>query len=122
MFGGATPLAGGAVASDGFAALADLDDNRDGQVDCNDSAFRELRVWGGANADGVSQTGELRTFDALGIASLAVPGQVTSVKNEDNWIGITGSYDTVDGKEHGAAVHTVRPSQSGARWQAIYCH
>ena len=45
LFGDATTLANGTKATDGFAALADLDANHDGVVNTSDAAFSQLRVW-----------------------------------------------------------------------------
>jgi hypothetical protein len=47
LFGDNTHLTNGAVAADGFAALADLDSNQDGVMDANDAVFANLRVWQG---------------------------------------------------------------------------
>jgi hypothetical protein len=44
------------------ASLAALDDNGDGKIDAKDSLYRALRVWIDADADGVSQPGELKSW------------------------------------------------------------
>jgi hypothetical protein len=97
LFGTSTATAGGGKARDGFAALAGLDANGDGVVDRHDAQFGDLRVWVDANADGVSQGDELRTLDALGIASLAVGASATSELDNGNWIGLRSSYTSTDG-------------------------
>ncbi|MEO5935208.1 MAG: heme utilization protein, partial [Duganella sp.] len=97
LFGTSTATAGGGKARDGFAALAGLDANGDGVVDRKDAQFGDLRVWVDANADGVSQGAELRTLDALGIASLKVGASATSELDNGNWIGLRSSYTTTDG-------------------------
>jgi hypothetical protein len=102
LFGTSTASAGG-KARDGFAALADIDANGDGVVDRQDAQFGDLRVWVDANADGVSQSGELRTLDALGIASMSVGATGTSELDNGNWIGLRSSYTTTDGGVHQVA-------------------
>ena len=72
LFGDATYLANGQKAVDGFAALADLDTNQDGQVNANDAAFADLRVWSDLNQDGISQSNELLTLGSLNIVGLNV--------------------------------------------------
>ena len=45
LFGDFTALPNGALAPNGFAALAALDANSDGMLDARDPAFAELRLW-----------------------------------------------------------------------------
>ncbi len=45
LFGDYTILSNGRNAVDGFRALAELDENKDGVIDARDSAWSELRVW-----------------------------------------------------------------------------
>jgi hypothetical protein len=54
-------------------------------------------VWRDANSDGVSQAGELHSLTDLGITSLDVKAQATSVNSNGNWVGLTSSYATADG-------------------------
>lgn len=54
----------------GFAQLGKFDTNKDGIVDANDTAFKDLKVWQDTNQDGVSQAGELKTLAQLGIKSI----------------------------------------------------
>jgi hypothetical protein len=97
LFGTATTLADGTRAADGFSALAELDTNGDGRIDAADAAFGDLRVWVDANADGVSQPGELQTLSSLGIAALGVGAAPANITNQGNWIGLAGSYQTTSG-------------------------
>ena len=53
LFGDNTLLSDGTTASDGFAALADLDSNEDGLIDAGDTAYASLRVWQDKNQDGI---------------------------------------------------------------------
>lgn len=68
----ATTLSNGTQATDGFAALADLDSNHDDVVNASDAAFSQLRVWRDADQDGITDAGELQTLGSLGIAGLNV--------------------------------------------------
>ena len=70
LFGDQTILKSGTKAANGFQALADLDDNKDGKIDANDSAFSQLRVWQDFDGDGYSSGDELYTLNELGIAAL----------------------------------------------------
>jgi hypothetical protein len=45
LFGNATPLRDGSRAANGFIALAEFDDNRDGVVDPSDDAWAALLLW-----------------------------------------------------------------------------
>ncbi|MBN8474839.1 DUF2235 domain-containing protein [Sulfuritalea sp.] len=47
-----------------------VDTNGDGFINANDPLFGALRVWQDANQDGISQAGELKTLDELGITSI----------------------------------------------------
>jgi hypothetical protein len=98
LFGTATELADGSKAQDGFAALAELDSNQDGRIDSNDAVFASLRVWMDSNKDGVNQEGESFSLSNLGIASINLNATSTSELNNGNWIGLSGSYETVDGQ------------------------
>ena len=72
LFGDSTQLSSGGNAADGFAALADLDSNADGQIDANDSQFANLKVWRDLNQDGISQANELSTLEQQNIASISL--------------------------------------------------
>jgi len=69
LFGSATALGSG-TASNGFQALAALDDNGDGVVDVRDSAYARLRLWTDTDGDRVSTAGELRSLADAGVESL----------------------------------------------------
>ena len=70
LFGNNTLLENGRKAANGFAALAELDENGDKVLDASDAAFAALRVWRDMNSDGKVGEGELLSLDALGIQSL----------------------------------------------------
>jgi len=69
LFGNSTRLSDGSLATNGFIALAELDENGDGLIDEQDSAFAELRVWRDLDGDGRTESGELLTLAEAGIAA-----------------------------------------------------
>ncbi|WP_326937897.1 calcium-binding protein [Frateuria sp. Soil773] len=100
LFGDRTLLAGGGSASNGFAALADLDSNADGIVDASDVAFASLKVWRDLNGNGISEAGELYTLEQVGVVALStgyVAGGAAVAGGE--LIG-SGSYLRDDGQGH----------------------
>lgn len=98
LFGDSTPLSTGGKAADGFAALADLDSNHDGKISSADTQFANLRLWRDLNQNGISETGELFTLSALGIASINVTKQINSqVLPDGNRIADLGTYTRTDG-------------------------
>jgi hypothetical protein len=60
-------------ASSDMATLREVfDTNHNGQLDLGDVRWNEFRIWQDANGDGVSQPGEVKTLDALGLASIGL--------------------------------------------------
>ena len=100
LFGDNTLLKNGERATNGYQALADLDDNGDGKVDAADSAFAKLRVWRDLNQDGISQEGELLTLNEAKVKALNLAN-----KNADrdlgngNSLAEEGTYTDSDGNE-----------------------
>ena len=98
LFGDATPLSGGGTAADGFAALAQLDSNLDGQMTADDSAFANLRVWRDLNQNGLSEAGELSTLAELDITSINVAASSHTITvTNGNLITDQGTYTRGDG-------------------------
>jgi hypothetical protein len=83
LFGNTTRRQDGTIAEHGYAALADLDSNQDGEVDRFDPAFVNLLVWSDRNRNGVSEAGELRSATAAGIRSLSV--NYRESRRRDQW-------------------------------------
>jgi Ca2+-binding RTX toxin-like protein/pimeloyl-ACP methyl ester carboxylesterase len=98
LFGDNTFLINGQKASNGFAALAEFDDNNDGKIDINDAVWSQLKVWRDFDGDGYSLPGELYPLGELGIKSLNT--EYTDASNPDGkgnteaWIG---SFERTDG-------------------------
>ena len=72
LFGSGTSLRDGTRAENGFQALAELDDDGDGQITASDYAFASLRLWADENRDRVSQPGELEPLSARGVTHIGL--------------------------------------------------
>lgn len=72
----------GPTSGDGFAELAKLDEDGNGWIDENDSAFTKLSVWQ-PDADGA---GEALSLDEAGVGAIALAQLETpfELKNDDN--------------------------------------
>jgi hypothetical protein len=70
LFGSATQLSVGELASNGFQALAELDDNGDGRITESDSSFAKLLVWADADANRSSHGSELSSLSQHRIVSI----------------------------------------------------
>jgi len=87
---------GAAVRSDGrrwdngFLALAQYDQNKDGRIDNKDRAYKDLLVWNDKNEDGRSQLGELKTLEQSRIRSIELGYSAT---------GQPENYQTIAGNE-----------------------
>ncbi|HLO62597.1 MAG TPA: hypothetical protein VK165_06490 [Azonexus sp.] len=99
LFGDATPSYNTAgTTADGFAALAQEDTNHDGMVNAQDANFANLRVWQDLNQDGISQSDELSTLDAAGIASFNVARTAHSqMLPSGNQMADLGTFTRTDG-------------------------
>jgi Ca2+-binding RTX toxin-like protein len=83
----------GSPTIDGFAKLALLDGNDDLIIDQYDDAWGSLRVWKDANADAVTQDGELLTLGSLGIVSIDLAGVTASTSTiNGNAISHTSTF------------------------------
>ncbi|MFH2046816.1 MAG: hypothetical protein ABIK92_16925, partial [Pseudomonadota bacterium] len=102
LFGDQTILKNGQKATNGFAALADLDSNADGKIDANDATFSQLRVWQDVNGDGLSASDELHTLEELGIQSINLnstpTGEIDPEGNTQTRIGSFVKTDSTAGE------------------------
>jgi hypothetical protein len=104
LFGSATTLADGSKADNGFDALAALDSNSDGRIDAQDKAFAELKVWVDADADGVTDAGELKTLAQAGVVSIGLNAQTDGARRDQgNIIGLVSGFERADGSQGEAA-------------------
>ncbi|MEJ2715014.1 MAG: calcium-binding protein [Acidihalobacter sp.] len=98
LFGNGTPLADSGVATDGFDALRDFDDNGDGRIDAQDAAYEQIQVWRDANGDALTDEGELLSLAEAGVAALnmtATAGSGVDAAGNDH--RLSASYERVDG-------------------------
>ena len=70
LFGSATKMSTGGYAQHGFAALAELDSNRDGKVDAKDERFGELVLWSDLDDDRIGAYSELRPVSETSLVSI----------------------------------------------------
>ena len=100
LFGMGTILANGKRAADGYAAMAEQDTNHDGKLDQKDAHWKELKVWVDANHDGKTDSGELKSLEELGIASMDLSATKGTTVDNGNLLGLVSSYTTTDGSQH----------------------
>ncbi len=93
LFGDQVWMSDGYISVSGFDALKELDSNKDGIIDENDVAFADLKVWADASQDGISQNGELKTLEELGIQSISL--DVTPDSSLDDETGTLRSESAV---------------------------
>ena len=99
LFGDATQLADGSTATDGFVALAELDENGDGRVDEADSGFDALFVWRDFDSDGFSDSGELQSLASAGVDTLQLSAQTVSWWQAGNEVRLASTYQNQLGQE-----------------------
>jgi hypothetical protein len=100
LFGNHTQLANGTTASNGWAALGEMDSNHDGKIDAKDANFDKLRVWVDANGDGVTDAGELHTLAEVKVASINLNADNTITYQNGNALQGFSSYTATDGATH----------------------
>jgi len=87
---------GGSYANS-LEALASLDENGDGVIDANDSAFGDIGVWQDANSDGVTQHGELKSLADLGIEAIGLQADSVYKDVAGNSVYAEGEFRKADG-------------------------
>lgn len=85
--------AGGA--SDGFADLAEYDDNQDGQINADDALFKNLLLLN-FNPD---QSQTLRTLSSESIISLSLKTRTESRDYQDNQLILSADFEKADGSK-----------------------
>ncbi|MDI1258127.1 calcium-binding protein [Aquabacterium sp.] len=78
LFGDSTLLRNGKLAANGYAALADLDNVKDGVINGQDAVFDRLRIWRDLNQNGISAANELFTLGQLGISEIQLAKTASS--------------------------------------------
>ncbi|WP_136419243.1 calcium-binding protein [Herbaspirillum sp. ST 5-3] len=101
LFGNNTLLANGSKAANGFAALAELDNNHDGKIDASDAIFSELRVWKDGDGNAQVSNGELLGLEAAGVTSINLTYSAQSQTDaQGNQHLQAGQYTRTDGSVH----------------------
>ena len=103
LFGEGTSLNSGGKAAHGYQALSELDTNGDGFITNADEMYGELKLWQDVNANGITDSGELKSLSAYGIASLSLSAERSTQPSNGNLIGLMGSYTKQDGSTHAMA-------------------
>ncbi len=90
----------GSETKSGFEDLKAYDSNNDGVINSLDTKFNELKIWQDLNENGITDEGELKTLEQMGINSIGL--NVVDLNLEHNQNTITGmsTYTTTDGKTH----------------------
>lgn len=70
LFGSATPMSTGGHAEHGFAALAELDTDRDGRITAADQRFGELVLWSDLDGDRLGAHAELRPLSETTVEAI----------------------------------------------------
>uniref|UniRef100_UPI0031DC1BBD calcium-binding protein n=1 Tax=Klebsiella sp. TaxID=576 RepID=UPI0031DC1BBD len=98
LFGNNTLLKNGKLAANGYQALQELDENKDGQLNSNDAIWASLRIWQDGNSNGRVDEGELLSLEEAGVAAIGT-GYSTSqyVDVQGNAHRQTGSITHIDG-------------------------
>lgn len=104
LFGSETLLADGSKAANGYQVLAELDTNLDGQIDAQEAANANIRIWKDANGDGYSSADELLTLSGAGVQSIAT-GYVAVDQTDANGnvTQQTGIFTRTDGSTGNSA-------------------
>ena len=104
LFGNHTALADGTMAADGYAALAEHDDNGDGLIDAKDPIWRELQVWRDENSDAHSTEAELYPLADFDITAISLAAKrVSETDAAGNRISHRGTVTLADGSSRDAA-------------------
>ncbi|MCJ8299604.1 MAG: hypothetical protein MJK13_11810, partial [Pseudomonadales bacterium] len=100
LFGSATVLSNGEKATDGFAALADLDSNADGVINSMDALYDQLQTWQDRNQDGLVQDGELKFLKDIDVAELNLVATEGNEWDNGNLIGLNSSWSDSNEQQH----------------------
>lgn len=72
LFGTATRLGNGKLATNGFEALKEFDSNHDGIIDSRDEVWPHLLLWRDLNHDGVSQPYEIEPLSKSRVVAISL--------------------------------------------------
>ncbi len=103
LFGNYTPLRSGALAANGFVALAEFDSNHDRVVDARDeAAWQVLLLWTDRNHDGWSTGDELQPIAQSMVIALGT--EYRTIRKKDQW-GNLFHYMSKSRFRHGGREH-----------------
>jgi len=110
---------GGNGLSDLQGLAASYDTNGDGQLTAADSSFAKFGVWQDADSDGITDQGEFRSLEALGIVSIKLTsdGLGYTAANGDVTVVGTSSFTRADGSI-GAVADAMFATQATSRMTA----
>ena len=94
-----TPSFNGGQFGSGAEALASLDSNHDGVLDHDDAAFANLLIWKDANADGISEAGELSSLADNGVTSISVSTTPGHEAIDGQAVAGQGTFHMADGTQ-----------------------
>ncbi|WP_370580336.1 hypothetical protein ABX022_16580 [Snodgrassella alvi] len=83
LFGSNTLLSSGKKAQNGFEALAEFDENRDGVIDTADSVWSRLQLWQDKNQNGFVDEGELLSLSNTQITAIGLKYLKDDKKDEN---------------------------------------
>lgn len=85
-------------AVNGFEELSRYDDDNNGIINKQDSAFSNLYMWQDMNRNGISEQNELKGLDDYGITSISLLPDHTRDYIAGNLVDGYGEYETASGK------------------------
>ena len=83
LFGNYTPLRSGSLAANGYAALAEFDEDGDGVISAGDAVWLKLLLWTDRDHDGYSARNELQPIASSVVAALSTGYR--TVHKRDRW-------------------------------------
>ena len=100
LFSEHTILKNGKAAKNGFEALAEYDDNKDGKINEQDSIYKELLIWIDKNQDGYSDVDELVNIESAGVSEILLNYKYANQQLTDGVIlGNTAEFVFSDGQK-----------------------
>lgn len=81
-----------------FAMLASFDGNHNGILTAAEADAAGIKVWVDSNSDGVSESGEVYSLAALGIASINLNAMLTGVYDNGNLITADSTFTWTNGE------------------------
>ena len=113
LFGDAYELKSGAIASNGYEALADLDSNGDGIFSELDDEFNSVKIWQDLNSDGISDSNELHSLSYHNIKSISVTYSSVFSNIGNNVIAIAKSTALLTNGQSMLSMSVLLPAESG---------